>query len=163
MDTHGSTSARIRAHATELRKERRGERNEAKTEASERTAPARVSSPERDERGADGTAPARVLPERDERPPRGDESHGRYVPRSVRRIVWGRDGARCAYVDERGIRCRETTGLELHHRHAHALGGPNTACNLELRCQAHNALAAEADFGREHMDRMRPSGLRTET
>jgi hypothetical protein len=39
--------------------------------------------------------------------------------------------------------------LELHHEHAHALGGPPTAKNLTLRCRAHNALAAEGDFGRE--------------
>jgi hypothetical protein len=30
---------------------------------------------------------------------------------------------------------------------------------LELRCAAHNALAAEADFGRENLDRVRPSRL----
>ena len=51
--------------------------------------------------------------------------------------------------------CRETRGLELHHRRAHALGGPPTVHNLEVRCKAHNTLAAEADFGREHMDRAR--------
>lgn len=73
--------------------------------------------------------------------------------------MWARDGARCAYVDDRGVRCRETACLELHHRHAHALGGPNTADNLELHCAAHDALAAEVDFGREHLDRVRPSRL----
>jgi hypothetical protein len=64
-------------------------------------------------------------------------------------------------VDDRGKRCRETGGLEVHHRHAHALGGPPTVGNLELRCRAHNMLAAEEDFGREHMDWMRgvPAGL----
>jgi hypothetical protein len=67
-------------------------------------------------------------------------------------VVWERDGARCAYVDCRGERCRETSGLEIHHLHAHALGGPPTPDNLELRCRAHNTLAAEEDFGREHMD-----------
>jgi hypothetical protein len=39
--------------------------------------------------------------------------------------------------------------LELHHEHAFALGGPATAKNLTLRCRAHNALAAEQDFGRD--------------
>jgi hypothetical protein len=63
-----------------------------------------------------------------------------------------RDGGRCTYVDPvTGKRCRETRRLELHHEHAHALGGPPTAKNLTLRCAAHNALAAEQDFGREFM------------
>jgi 5-methylcytosine-specific restriction endonuclease McrA len=76
----------------------------------------------------------------------------RHIPASVRRAVFDRDGARCSYRDDRGERCRETLGLEIHHRHAHALGGPATLDNLELRCRAHNTLAAEQDFGRAHMD-----------
>ena len=55
----------------------------------------------------------------------------------------------CIYVDDRGQRCRETAFLEVHHVSPHALGGPATADNLTLRCRAHNALAAEQDFGRE--------------
>jgi 5-methylcytosine-specific restriction endonuclease McrA len=70
----------------------------------------------------------------------------------MRRVVFDRDGARCSYRDDRGARCRETIGLELHHRHAHALGGPATLDNLELRCRPHNTLAAERDFGRDYMD-----------
>ena len=125
-----------------LRKERGGESG---------TAPAR------DDRAADGTAPARAL-----RSASCAKSRRRAVSRGVQRTVRVRDGARCAYVDERGVRCRETAGLELHHRCAHALGGPDTADNLELRCRAHNALAAEEDFGREHMERVRPSDPRVE-
>jgi hypothetical protein len=79
----------------------------------------------------------------------------RHIPAAVRRAVWARDGERCAYVDCRGHRCRESRGLELHHRRAHALGGPPTFDNLEVRCKAHNTLAAEGDFGREHVDRAR--------
>jgi hypothetical protein len=76
----------------------------------------------------------------------------RHIPASVRRAVFDRDGACCSYRDERGERCRETLGLEVHHRHAHALGGPGTLDNLELRCRVHNTLAAEQDFGRGYMD-----------
>jgi 5-methylcytosine-specific restriction endonuclease McrA len=79
----------------------------------------------------------------------------RYISAPTRRAVFERDDARCAYCDHRGERCRETSGLEIHHRHAHALGGPATLDNLELRCRAHNTLAAEEDFGRNHMERMR--------
>jgi hypothetical protein len=49
----------------------------------------------------------------------------------------------------------ERCGLELHHREPYARGGPPTEDNLELRCRAHNALAAEEDFGRRYMDFMR--------
>jgi len=79
------------------------------------------------------------------------------VPAAVRRAVAARDGERCAYVDERGRRCRETGCLEFHHRKPHARGGPATVDNLELRCRAHNALAADQDFGRKHMARVRPA------
>jgi hypothetical protein len=48
--------------------------------------------------------------------------------------------------------------IQLRDRHAYALGGPTTSDNLELRCRAHNTLAAEEDFGRRHMDRMRGVG-----
>jgi hypothetical protein len=76
----------------------------------------------------------------------------RYVPAAVRRAVAKRDRGRCTYVDPvTGQRCRETRMLELHHEHAHALGGPPTVKNLSLRCHAHNALAAEQDFGRDFM------------
>ncbi len=77
----------------------------------------------------------------------------RYVPAHVRRAVWQRDEHRCAFVDERGQRCRERSGLELHHETAFAKGGPPTEANLSLRCRPHNALAAEADFGAAFMGR----------
>jgi 5-methylcytosine-specific restriction endonuclease McrA len=70
----------------------------------------------------------------------------------VRRAVWSRDGARCTYLGGTGERCRENALLELHHVHPHARGGPPTEDNLTLRCRAHNALAAEQDFGREFIE-----------
>ena len=59
--------------------------------------------------------------------------------------------ARCTFVDVRGVRCRATTALELHHERPFTRGGPATAENIRLRCRAHNELAAEQDFGRELM------------
>jgi hypothetical protein len=73
----------------------------------------------------------------------------RYVPARVRRRVAERDGRRCTYVASDGTRCSETRCLELHHLEAYARGGPPSDANLTLRCRAHNALAAEEDFGRE--------------
>jgi hypothetical protein len=76
-------------------------------------------------------------------------SRSRHVPAAVRRAVFERDGNRCTYVDERGVRCHETQRLELHHHEPFARGGAMTTDNLSLYCAAHNALAAEEDFGRE--------------
>jgi len=102
---------------------------------------------------------ARDVPEtRDDFPGAHDDApaaprrRGRHIPAAVRRTVFERDGARCTFVDERGQRCRETHQLEVHHQKPFGKGGPHTAENVTLHCAAHNALAAEADFGREHME-----------
>jgi hypothetical protein len=47
--------------------------------------------------------------------------------------------------------------LEFHHVKPFAAGGEHTASNLTLRCAAHNALAAEEDFGREFVESQKPS------
>jgi len=78
-------------------------------------------------------------------------SSSRHVFAAVRSAVWLRDEARCTFVDARGVRCRATTALELHHEQPFARGGPSSAENLRLRCRAHNELAAEQDFGRDVM------------
>jgi len=83
------------------------------------------------------------------RPAARSSMHSRHIPAAVRRRVWQRDQARCTYVDSRGQRCREQSGLEFHHQHPHARGGPPGVENVTLRCRSHNALAAEQDFGRE--------------
>ena len=80
---------------------------------------------------------------------RKSAQQSRYIPAAVRRCVWQRDEARCTYIDVRGQRCREQSGLEFHHQHPHARRGPASIENLTLRCHSHNALAAEQDFGRD--------------
>ncbi len=104
-----------------------------------------------------------------EEPARGDSSAGpqrapvtppqrqtgRHIPAAVRRAVYERDCARCTYVDERGERCHETHGLELHHRQPFGKRGPHSVKNLTLHCRAHNALLAELDFGLQLMTRAR--------
>jgi hypothetical protein len=92
--------------------------------------------------------------QRDLEPPQQRDSEAprqrnRYLPAAVRRAVFERDGNRCAYVDERGERCREISRLEFQHHEAFAHGGPATLDNLSLYCAAHNTLAAEQDFGLE--------------
>jgi hypothetical protein len=52
-------------------------------------------------------------------------------------------------MDANGTRCREVRRLEFHHLKPFSKGGDHLASNVTLRCAAHNALAAEEDFGRE--------------
>src|SRR5690606_21131164 len=102
------------------------------------------------------TSKAPAAPAREAVTPRAPAALARrHVSAAIRREVWARAAGRCAYTDDRGRRCPETGRLELHHREAHALGGPDSVDNLELRCPPHNLLAAEQDFGRSHMDRKR--------
>jgi 5-methylcytosine-specific restriction endonuclease McrA len=102
--------------------------------ASERPAPARVA----------GTGNASAL-----------ARAKRYVAAGTRRAVWRRDEGRCTFQDAGGRRCCERAGLEIHHEKAFAFGGATTLENLRLLCRAHNALLAERDFGREHVERMK--------
>jgi len=77
------------------------------------------------------------------------------IPAEVKRQVYKRDEARCAYVAPDGRRCGSKWRLELHHIVEAALGGPSTVDNLSLRCRAHNVFHAEATFGRARMEQFR--------
>jgi len=74
---------------------------------------------------------------------------GRHIPAAVRRTIATRDGELCTYVDATGRRCPETHLLEFHHLVPFAHDGAHASSNLTLRRRAHNALAAEHDFGGE--------------
>ena len=78
-------------------------------------------------------------------------SRSRAIPAGVRRAVFERDGEQCTFVSERGDRCTARGHLELDHVHPRALGGTNEISNLRVRCRAHNRLAAEEVFGKEHV------------
>ena len=71
----------------------------------------------------------------------------RHVPAQVKRAVWLRDGAQCAFVSSRGRRCAERAFLEFHHREPFAIGGEATVANISLRCRAHNSYESELLFG----------------
>jgi 5-methylcytosine-specific restriction endonuclease McrA len=104
-----------------------------------------------------GASVGRTSPHRRDTDPQHPRQRGRRIPVAVRRAVFERDGSRCTYLGETGARCPETHRLEFHHLHPFALGGEHTASNLTLRCTAHNALAAEADFGHALMEHNRGS------
>ena len=72
----------------------------------------------------------------------------RHIPAAVKRIVWERDGGRCAFVSACGRRCAEEGFLEFHHVVPYASGGQSSADNIELRCRAHNGYEAERHFGK---------------
>ena len=86
----------------------------------------------------------------------------RSIPAHVRREVWERDQARCAFVGEDGRRCSETRCLEYAHAHPWGKGGEHTATNVALRCRAHNAYEANRDYGEAFMasKRREPSRVR---
>jgi hypothetical protein len=71
----------------------------------------------------------------------------RHVPNRVKRAVWWRDRAQCAFVSALGHRCTQRAFLEIHHIQPYALDGPSTVENLSLRCRRHNAYEAELVFG----------------
>ena len=105
-----------------------------------------------------GQAPVGALAERELADESSLSSHPEPEPAPPRPMhykveftAWQRDQGQCTYLDERGRRCRETSMLEYHHEQAWALGGATSVDNIALRCRAHNALAAERDFGRAIM------------
>jgi hypothetical protein len=85
------------------------------------------------------------------RPRKTPSANGPAPTTAVKREVWTRDEACCAYVSPDGKRCRSTFQLEFHHIHPAGKGGPPTVDNISVRCKPHNAYAAELDYGREFM------------
>ena len=82
-------------------------------------------------------------------------ARGRAIPKALRRLVWERDGGRCAFVSADGHRCEEIRRLEVDHITPVSLGGESTPDNLRLLCSCHNAYEAERVLGREHVQRRR--------
>jgi hypothetical protein len=79
----------------------------------------------------------------------------RYMPASVRRIVWKRDGQQCTFLDRHGRRCTERRGLEFHHDDPYGLGGDHDPARIRLLCRSHNLYLAERDYGKPLMDKYR--------
>jgi 5-methylcytosine-specific restriction endonuclease McrA len=73
-------------------------------------------------------------------------TQSRHIPSAVKRAVWHRDAARCAFVGAEG-RCAERGFLEFHHVVAYASGGAATVENIQVRCRSHNQYEAEEVFG----------------
>ena len=69
------------------------------------------------------------------------------VTAEVKRAVWARDRASCAFVASSGRRCGERRFLEFHHVVPRGVGGPGTVENIALRCRAHNGHEVDLFFG----------------
>ncbi len=77
----------------------------------------------------------------------------RSIPRKVRDEVFTRDGGRCTFVGDDGVRCSCRHNLQIDHIVPFARGGSNSPDNLRLLCARHNLLEAERVFGRDHMEK----------
>jgi hypothetical protein len=71
----------------------------------------------------------------------------RYIPEQVRQEAWERDGGRCVYIGEDGVRCGARAWLEFDHKEPWALGGSSDkAENIQILCRAHNLLRGRMMF-----------------
>ena len=84
---------------------------------------------------------------RPEKLAKANTKKSRYISKRVREEVFERDNNCCSYISPDGKRCASKWDLELDHIEAFSLGGSNEACNLRVRCRAHNALYATQVFG----------------
>jgi hypothetical protein len=88
-----------------------------------------------------------------------DTGPARQIPAQIRREVVARDGERCTFVGRRGRVCGSRDGLEFHHLDPWARSHRHSADRIALYCRTHNHLAAERDYGRDHMQRCRAGGV----
>jgi hypothetical protein len=76
-----------------------------------------------------------------------------YIPASVRREVWTRDGGCCSWPLHSGGVCGSRLRLQFDHRVMRVDGGLPTVANTRLLCAPHNRLAARERLGDRLMDR----------
>ncbi|MBZ0231213.1 MAG: hypothetical protein K8M05_02610, partial [Deltaproteobacteria bacterium] len=82
---------------------------------------------------------------------RAADADPRYVPNEVKRVVSERDGMRCAFVSDEGVRCTERGFLELDHRTLVCRGGQPTVEGTRILCRPHNQYEAERLLGKDFM------------
>jgi hypothetical protein len=82
-----------------------------------------------------------------------NKKRSRHIPASVRDEVFARDGVKCTFVGDNGRRCNSRWNLQIDHIVPYARGGDNSLENLRLLCARHNRLAAELEYGKEHMNK----------
>jgi hypothetical protein len=75
------------------------------------------------------------------------------ISHETRRAVVERDGLRCSFVSEEGLRCEGRAFLEFDHRQPLGKGGDSQSGNVRVLCRAHNRLCAELEYGRAKIER----------
>ena len=70
------------------------------------------------------------------------KGRSRHIPTRIRDLVFMRDGGRCTYIGESGIRCKATAHLQIDHIKPFCRGGEHTLDNLRVLCGKHNRLMA---------------------
>jgi hypothetical protein len=90
----------------------------------------------------------------------GADADRTYVPAEVRRAVFERDGGRCTFTSDDGMRCGERRFLEFDHITMVCRGGQPTVDGLRLRCKPHNQHAAELALGEDFMRAKREAARR---
>ncbi len=73
--------------------------------------------------------------------------NSRYIPRSVKRVIFARDHEQCSFVSPNGVRCCNKHHLQIDHIKPFALGGKSNLENLRLLCSQHNKFLAAKSFG----------------
>jgi hypothetical protein len=77
----------------------------------------------------------------------------RHIPQSIRDEVFARDGDRCTFVSDNGVRCNTSWNLEIDHIVPFTKGGENPPDNQRLLCARHNQLEAERQYGKDHIEK----------
>ena len=96
----------------------------------------------------------------DEDPVRQGSAGSRHIPDAIKRMIYERDGGRCTFLDDRGVRCTETDGLTFEHEEGFACTRRHDPGRMRLLCRAHNQYAADLKYGRAKMDAARARSTR---
>ena len=96
-------------------------------------------------------------------PPAAVETTSRHIPDEIKRFIYERDGGRCTFVDEGGVRCQETGALTFEHEEGFARTHCHDPKHMRLYCRTHNQYAAEQMYGREFMERARHASNKSAT
>ncbi len=82
------------------------------------------------------------------------KKHTRYVQVKLKSEIKERDNHQCSFRSQSGIRCNQTTHLQVDHIRPYALGGSSHhKGNLRMLCRAHNLLKASMDFPNQNIAR----------
>jgi len=82
-----------------------------------------------------------------------EPAESRYIASEVSERVFARGGYQCQHFAHDGRRCTSRTGLQIEHTRPFGIYRSHDERFLELRCPAHNRLAAERVYGAAFIQR----------